>query len=37
MWRFSSVHDAGHDHCILVKAGGKIVSTGDETQGCNGS
>ena len=24
-----------HDHCILVKAGGLIEYTGDETQGCN--
>ncbi len=25
----------GHDNCILVKAGGTITETGDETQGCH--
>jgi hypothetical protein len=34
-WYFGSTDGAGHDHCILVKAGGKSVSTGDETRGCN--
>lgn len=33
---FPSSLGSGHDHCILVKAGGEVVSTGDETQGCNG-
>jgi hypothetical protein len=33
---FRSSTEAGYDHCILVKAGGKVVYTGDETQGCNG-
>lgn len=32
---FPSSSGAGHDHCILVKAFGAIVDTGDETQGCN--
>jgi hypothetical protein len=32
---FTSSFGSGHDHCVLVKAGGQVVSTGDETQGCH--
>lgn len=35
-WSWDSTFGAGHDHCILVKAGGQNVYTGDETQGCSG-
>lgn len=35
-WNFVSSTDSGHDHCILVKAGGKLDYTGTELQGCNG-
>lgn len=32
---YNSSTGSGHDHCILVKAFGSIVETGDETQGCH--
>lgn len=33
--KYASSATSSHDHCILVKAFGSIVETGDETQGCN--
>jgi hypothetical protein len=34
---YASAFGPHHDHCVLVKAGGQIEYTGDETQGCNGN
>lgn len=33
--KYASSVTSSYDHCILVKAFGNIVDTGDETQGCN--